>query len=413
MKILFVTKELPFPVNNGHRMRSVNILKGIATGNQIDIICLEQHVKMTEAKQALKAFYTHLTVIEASSNSVVVKAITLFKSLFTNLPYSIVLRFSKSMRSKIEQLCSQTDYDCIVCDGIHMMINIPYVRTKVILSEHNIESVIIQRYANIAQGLRKWFAGFEYAKMRRFERQTWARSHAAFVCSQEDQRLVCDVMNPQQVFTVPNGVDTEKYTIDSHTPKNNNSLLYTGLMGWAPNEDAVCYFADEVYSIVKSKIPDVTFTIVGKGPTERVKALAERDSSIHVTGFVEDIQKYMRETDIFIVPIRIGSGTRLKILEALALQMTIVSTSIGCEGLAVEDDQNILIRDTPEEFANAIINILQNKEKYQHLGQNGRKLVEGMYSWEKIRCDLNQYLAELNQPPANSTLNCTTTIAQT
>lgn len=411
MKILLVTKELPFPVNNGHRMRSINILKGIAAGNQVDVICMGQEDAMVEAKEALNAYFNDLTVVPATPSNLLAKVSTLIASVFSQLPYSILLRYSKQMRAKIEQLCNDTHYDCIVCDGIHMMVNVPEVSTKVVLSEHNIESMIIKRYADIATGFKKRFAHFEYGKMNRYEKRIWARSNTAFVCSEDDKQMVCEVMSLEQVFVVPNGVDVENYVIRDAVKKTNNSLIYTGLMGWAPNEDAVCYFADEIYPAIKAKIPDVRFAIVGKNPKERVKSLGERDASIQVTGFVDDIQQYMCEADIFIVPIRIGSGTRLKILEALSLQMTIVSTSIGCEGIEVTDGDNIIIRDNPQEFADAIIDILQNKADFQHLGKNGRKLVEEKYSWESIRRDLNQNLAQSNQEYANTISSHVTTLS--
>ncbi len=396
MNILFVTKELPHPVNNGHRMRSINILKGIAEGNTIDIVCMGQEDQMSEAKVALKSYYRNLIVVPMRPDDLPYKLWTLIKSIFSYRAYSVLLRHCQKMRTLIEELCENNNYDCIVSDGIHMMVNIPNTGTKTILSEHNIESMIIKRYADVATGIKKWFADFEHRKMSSYEELTWARSDAAFVCSEDDKKYVCEVMPSDEVFVVPNGVDVDNYEIRKGVTKVANSLIYTGLMGWAPNEDAVCYFAEEIYPLIKKEIPDARFSIVGKGPKERVMALANKDRSIHVTGFVDDIQKYMCEADVFVVPIRIGSGTRLKILEALSLQMTIVSTSIGCEGIEVTNGENILIKDSPQGFADAVVDVFKNRDKYKDLGVNGRKLVEKKYSWTKVRQDLSEYLRQLN-----------------
>lgn len=396
MKILFVTKELPYPVNNGHRMRSINILKGIAAGNTVDIVCLGEEDQMQEAKTHLKDYFRDLHVIEFKPFSLTYKIKVLLKSLITFRSYAISLRRSRAMRDMVEELTSGGEYDCIVCDGIHMMVNVPNNGIKVVLSEHNIESMIVRRYADVAPGLKRWLAQWEYQKLKDFEELTWARTDAAFVCSEDDRQIVCEIMHSDEVYVVPNGVDVENYQVQKDVTQVPNSLIYTGLMGWGPNEDAACYFTEEIYPLIQKNVPDVQFSIVGKNPTDKVKALGEKERSVHVTGFVDDIQRYMCEAEVFIVPIRIGSGTRLKILEALALQMTVISTAIGCEGIKVTDGKDIIIRDTPQGFADAVIEVLKNKDEYKHLGVNGRQLIEQEYSWAKVRQDLSVYLEDVH-----------------
>ncbi|HOW36375.1 MAG TPA: glycosyltransferase family 4 protein [Candidatus Omnitrophota bacterium] len=396
MRIFFITKELPFPPDNGHRVRTLHILKGLARTHKVTLVCQSE----TPSSQ-LSAVSSQLLAsgLEQVCESIEIVPVPLkqeglgrlaagFLSLFSPLPYSIRSRYCPLMKQKMKELLNKENFDAILCDGIHQAINIPETNIRMILNEHNIESTIIGRYAGIErQILRKIFALIECSKMKSYERRTWQRFNQVLVCSNEDkQGVVAKTLNVK-VDVVPNGVDTKYFCLNNAQPEPNR-LIYTGLMSWFPNRDAVLYFVKEIYPLIKKEIPNVSFWIVGKGPTDEIKALPESDTSIHVTGFVDDVQPLVWQSICFVVPLRVGSGTRLKILEAMAMGKTVVSTRIGAEGIEAVPEKHILLADAPQIFADQVIRLLKDENLRRSIEKESRRFIEEKYSWDKICEDL-------------------------
>ncbi len=190
--------------------------------------------------------------------------------------------------------------------------------------------------------------------------------------------------NPRlQVDVIPNGVDTEKYQPLPLPPENAPpSLMFIGSMEYPPCVDAVLYFCSEILPLIRHAINAMELWIVGGEP--RPEVLKLDGSAVHVTGRVEDVVPYYQQSTVCVVPLRAGGGTRLKILEAMALGRPVVSTTIGCEGLDVVDGEHLLIADTPEQFAEKTLRLLRDRQLYQHIAANGRRLVESRYGWDKI-----------------------------
>ncbi|HGE72140.1 TPA: glycosyltransferase, partial [Candidatus Poribacteria bacterium] len=184
-----------------------------------------------------------------------------------------------------------------------------------------------------------------------------------------------------------NGVDTD-YFKPMDMKEDESQIVFVGSMDWQPNEDAVLYFCDQIFPLIKSDIPNVKFYIVGSNPTERVLKLKNIDGVI-VTGLVDDVRSYMSQSAVFVVPLRIGGGTRLKILQALAMKKAVVSTSIGCEGLGLKHNEHLLISDDPIEFAKSVTLLIKDRELRYGLGEKGRKLVEDQYDWKAISMKLD------------------------
>jgi glycosyltransferase involved in cell wall biosynthesis len=185
-----------------------------------------------------------------------------------------------------------------------------------------------------------------------------------------------------RLFVVPNGTDT-KFFKPNNGEVAENSVLWIGHMDVHTNKDAVLYFWKDIYPILKRKYPQVKMTFVGTAPPKEIADAAQKDPQVRATGFVDDIRPYIDEAAIMVVPIRIGSGTRLKILDAMAMGKAIVSTSVGCEGLNVNDEKDILIADEPEDFANKAIDLLKNSNKRIALEKNAIELAK-TYDWDLI-----------------------------
>jgi glycosyltransferase involved in cell wall biosynthesis len=208
------------------------------------------------------------------------------------------------------------------------------------------------------------------------------------VCvSAEDADRLRSISPSAKTDVVPNGVDLD-YFSPTKTKENESQIVFVGSMNWSPNEDAVLYFCDQIFPLIKAQTPKMEFYIVGSNPTERVLKL-KNIKGVVVTGLVDDVRSYISQSAVFVVPLRIGGGTRLKILQALAMKKAVVSTSVGCEGLGLGHKEHLFVCDNPDEFADSVILLARDKALRHNLGENGRKLVQDQYDWKSISLKLD------------------------
>jgi glycosyltransferase involved in cell wall biosynthesis len=202
--------------------------------------------------------------------------------------------------------------------------------------------------------------------------------------SREDREMMQLQYGVKNVYDVPTGVDTDFFRPSGQRARKPHNLVFTGSMDWLPNEDAIRYFTEQIMPRIKQTVPGVTLTVVGRDPYPALLELSKRDPSVIVTGRVEDVRPYMEEASLYIVPLRIGGGTRLKIYEGMAMEKAIVSTSIGAEGLPVTDGKEIVLADTPEAFAEAVINLLRDENLAREIGQQAAARVRSEFGWESV-----------------------------
>ena len=188
----------------------------------------------------------------------------------------------------------------------------------------------------------------------------------------------------ENVYDVPTGVDTAFFRPSGELTLKPHNLVFTGSMDWLPNEDAIRYFTEQIMPRIRQEVPGVTLTVVGRDPYPGLVELSKRDSSVIVTGRVDDVRPYMEEAAVYVVPLRIGGGTRLKIYEAMAMEKAIVSTSVGAEGLPVTDGKEIFIADTPEQFAAAVVKLLTNPSFAKEVGEQARQTVVEKFGWSGV-----------------------------
>ena len=411
MNILFVTKSLPYPPNAGFKKRTYHLIKGLSKDNRVSVICSGNYEQEKANVEALKECTHSITLIPSTQRH------SRILNLFSPLPFNIKRWNSLLIKKAIEQIIKKEQIDLILCDSIYQAGNIPSNSCYKVLAEHNIESVIIRRYAETENNIAKrTYAFAELRKMRNYENRMWPEFDLCLVCSEEDKKIIQSRISKQSVEVVPNGVDIEYFKPlelirdaergmrnedgsphpAPRKPHNeNNSLVYTGEIGWHPNKDAIIYFAREIWPLIKKEVKDVLFYVVGNNPPDEIKKLSEKDTSIIVTGFVEDIREYIGKASVFVTPLRIGSGTRLKILEAMAMGKPVVSTSIGCEGIEVTNGENIIVADKPAEFKDKVIELFNNQQLKTSLSISARKLIEERYSWGKITQKLNNIISGL------------------
>ena len=301
--------------------------------------------------------------------------------------------WSPEFRRQLAAWLRDGAYDVIQVEGLELaryVLNSDRGQGRIVFDDHNAEYLLQKRIAEAEIAARGWNAGAVYSsiqwrKLRRFERQVCQQADRVVCVSEADADAVQQLDPALQPHVIPNGVDTEFYRREAVTPLElpPHSLIFTGTMDFRPNVDAMVWFVQDVLPLVKRAVPDVHLYIVGQRPHARLEAL-RADPAITITGAVEDTRPYTSAAEVYVVPLRMGGGTRLKLLEALALQTPIVSTTLGAEGFPVTSGQELLLADEPSGFARAIVELLADRDRAQALGTAGRAFAVEHYDWRQI-----------------------------
>jgi polysaccharide biosynthesis protein PslH len=379
---LFVTARLPFPPDDGWKIRTYHIMKGVAaSGYKVDLVTFMRPGEDHSLADGLKDVCRTVDITTRQKNYAVSD---LVKGVLTQTPFPVYNYHDKKMISTLAKRVSSTQYDVVQFEDIvtaHYRELIPLGAAKVILDMHNIESHLMERFAVESASLAKsWYARQTARKLSRHELEQARNCDRVFVCSCEDGRLLEERGNAHNIVVIPNGVDTVFFSPMEVIP--DLSLVFVGSMDYHANVTAVLHFARHIFPLIASRHPNVRWYIVGKNPTCEVRALASEQ--IIVTGAVPDVRPYVARAAVIVVPLLVGGGTRLKILEAMAMGKAVLSTSIGSEGIAVTQEENILLADTPEDFANEVSRLLEDHDLTERLGIAARAFVELRYSWDVI-----------------------------
>ena len=385
MKILWLKTELLHPVDKGGKIRTYEMLKRLRQDHFITYLTL---VSPSDERESFDRSNEYCHRLAAVPHRVSQKFgagfyCELGLNLGSSLPYALQKYRSSAMRRAIAQEMSLFDYDVVVCDFLAPSVNLPQdVGVPTVLFQHNVEAMIWERhYKTEANRLKKAYLYGQWRKMYGYERKACGRFEAVVAVSENDRDLMRKEFGVDRVFDVPTGVDTE-YFQPQGAQAVSSELVFTGSMDWMPNEDAIIYFTDEILPRIAARIPDVTLTVVGRNPTGRLAAIAEGNERVKITGRVEDIRPYVDRASAYVVPLRVGGGTRLKIYEAMAMGKPVISTAIGAEGLPVRDGREILIADDPKTFAQAVVRALTDKALAARMGQMARDVVCERFGWD-------------------------------
>ena len=383
MKILFLSPTVPYPLTDGGRIRVFNLLKQIAQDNDVSLLALETQPTDAENIAHIQQLGIEVHLVPNSPTLPRVSPITLLSAFFKRQPITVARYNVSAYRQKLRELLTTETFDIVHYEMFHTAQFYTETDLPSVLSQQNVDSAIWRRLqgetANLFYKCAYWSQQLAF---QRYERVLSPRFDVVTCTSDIDAAVFQQHCVEGAVEVIPNGVDVTHYSPDfeSEVPAH---LIYIGSMDWFPNEDAVSFFAEEVLPLIQKSVPNVKFSIVGGNPSARVQRLAEREGVV-VTGRVPEIKPYFAEATVFVVPLRIGSGTRLKILEALAMGKAVVSTTVGAEGLALQDGEEIFIADEPETFAEAVTRLLTDSSLRQKIGENGRTRVEQNYDWRNI-----------------------------
>jgi polysaccharide biosynthesis protein PslH len=381
MNILYVLPYSPEPPISGGPLRIHYLLKHLIQHHRITLLCFgtydtEARLRAKYARQ-VDAIYV-IPLPWASKNH---RLGQLYSHITNQSSYHLEY-YSKEMQAMIDQLVHRNTYDIIHAE--FFMMGTYSFNTKAIrfIDAHNVEYDVFRRMEKYASSyFRKWHYRHEYKKLLLKEIETYRKQDALLVTSSRDKKVLDLAIPGLPKFVIPNGVDTS-FFMPSEQTEEEFSMIFTGMMGYIPNFDGMMYFLDEIFPLVQKQCPRAKLYIVGNQPPKEL--LNRAGENVVVTGFVKDVRPYIRKSSVFVVPLRMGGGTRLKISEALAMKRPIVTTSIGCEGIDVRHGESVLIADDPNQFAQSIIDLFGNKSLRGYLAENGYNLVREKYDWSLI-----------------------------
>lgn len=383
MQILWVKMGGLWPATTGGRVRSLQIVSHLAYRHAVTV--LTTHGPGDDPEGLVRRLPQCRRVISiphtAAKRGDRAFAAAVVGSWLSPCPVDLWKWRLPEMRRQVEAHIDSGAIDLCISDFLFATVNVPARGpVPVVLFEHNVEYLIWQRLRAVE---RRWWRraliDVEWRKLRAQEAKACTRADVTVAVSEDDRQKLADIAPGMRGVTVPTGVDTTYFTPDGHVERG-AGLVFSGSMDWHPNEDAVVYFAEAVLPRIRTEIPDASFTIVGRNPGPRVRGLAAHPG-VFVTGTVDDVRPSIGEAAVYVVPIRAGSGTRLKIFEALAMGKPVVSTTVGAEGLGLEPGRHFVPADDPAAFAGAVVSLLRDPARRRALGGAGRALVEANYSW--------------------------------
>jgi glycosyltransferase involved in cell wall biosynthesis len=393
LKILWAKANKILPVHSGGDIRSYNIARQLASQHEVTFFSYYDGAPDTQYEKALREHFPGAVCIRTGKqhDTALRRGLDYVTRLPQQAPYAVSRFASRAVESQLKRWYAEQAFDVAVCDFLDAAVNFPKeLNIPTVLFQHNVESEIWRRHStNGSGGFKKLVYGLEFVKMQRYEQEMVRRFHHVITVSEHDKKLMSAWVDTARLTVVPTGVDTEQFHPGPKPSKYNPLVVFVGAMDWEPNVDAVEYFYREIWPGVLARVPNARFRIVGRNPDGRVRRLV--CDSVEVTGRVPSVIDHLREAALVVVPLRIGGGTRLKIYEAMAMGKAVVSTTVGAEGLDVHHGQDILLCDTPENFAESVGTLLQGEEIRSRLECAAAELAAN-YGWPLIGAKFGQIL---------------------
>ena len=397
MKLLWLNAGLLLPLDKGGKLRTWHVMRHLAARHDITYLSFAD-ASQTEADRAgMREVCSTLLTIPRTDPG---KGTWRFYAdaagyVVDRAPYAVAKYRSDAYRAELERLIAAEHYDAIICDFLPPVVNLPAsLPCPTIVFTHNVESEIWRRHAEQATNpMSRFMLTQQWQRMLRFEGGALSRFDLVLAVSEADSRTF-DRLYPGSlrapVHVVQTGVDTGYFTPSSTAPERAH-MVFTGSMDWLPNEDGMTYFCREILPRIRKSEPDATLSIIGRSPTPAVRRLAEIPG-VEVTGRVDDVRPHIARGSVYIVPLRIGGGTRLKIFEAMSMGKAVVSTTVGAEGLPVTNGRDIDIADEPSRFAHAVVHLMRDTQGRRDIEAAARRLVVEKYDWSAVASDFEEAL---------------------
>jgi glycosyltransferase involved in cell wall biosynthesis len=393
-KILMLTPQLPYPPQQGTSLRNYNILRGLLINHEVDLLTFGPSDSTTLAHSNL-AGCNELSVVPYPERTLRYRLVRLVTDRRPDIAHRLHssafdLELVRMLRNS--SLNNRDPYDIVQVEGLELANAIPLIRklsptSRLVFDSHNAESELQRRsFQTDLSSPRRWpAAGYSFVQKGRLRKyEAWACATADWVTavSEQDRAQLLEIAPTSTITVVPNCIDVADYAKKPEAIMIDISLVFTGKMDYRPNVDAVLWFADEIWPLINHQVPGVTWAIVGQQPHPRLRSLNSQ-SGITITGWVEEVLPYISAASVFIMPFRVGSGTRLKLIEAMAAGKAIVSTQVGVEGFVVQNKKQLLIADEPAAFARAVLSLLSSDTERERLGKAAQQHAQ-QYDWRQI-----------------------------
>lgn len=394
MTILILTPQLPYPPQQGASLRNYAILQGLARHHTITLLTFVEPNQRTDAEwlqplQKICVGGIHFVPMPARTSA------QRLRHLLTSFQPDMADRLQTPVfAGTLRHLLSTQSFKIVQIEGLELAAYLPIIRqispqSQIVFDNHNAETALQHRamITDLTQPRRWIAAGYSYMQMKRLHRfEQWAcRQADAITCvSTSDQKALEQLAPDKPIAVIPNSLDLNQYTtpLPTNTPLPTYDLLFSGKMDYRPNVDAMLWFSREIWPKIRQALPQTTLAIVGQKPHPSLHPLHHKPD-ITITGWVESVKPYFAGTTLFIMPLRLGSGTRLKLIEAMAMGKPIVSTPIGAEGFPVIHQEHLLLAETPNEFATAVLTLLTQPQRRQKLSQAARQFAK-QYDWQTV-----------------------------
>jgi polysaccharide biosynthesis protein PslH len=390
LKILWLNAGLLLPLDKGGKLRTWHLMRHLAARHDITYLSFSEPSQREEHRTGMREVCRRLETIPRSDPA---KGTLPFyadaaRYIVDPIPYAVAKYRSPAYAARLRELLDTGTFDAVVCDFLPPVVNLPArLPCPSLLFTHNVEAEIWRRQAETATNpIARQLLIRQWQRMLRFERDALSRFDLVLAVSGADgdtfERLYPGALRAP-VHIVKTGVDTRYFAPLPEVPARRSHIVFTGSMDWLPNEDGMVYFVREILPLIRRSEPEATLSVIGRSPTPAVRRLAD-EAGIEVTGSVDDVRPHLAAGSVYVVPLRIGGGTRLKIFEAMAMAKAVVSTSIGAEGLPVSDGIDILLADDPATFAEAVVRLMRDADRRRFMEQTARRLVVERYDWSAV-----------------------------
>lgn len=385
MRILLLTQVLPFPPDSGPKVKTWNLIKYLARHHEV-ILASFVRGDQTDSIHQLEKYCREVHTVPME-RGMFRDLRYLVQSFLSGQPFLMVRDRRKAMEVMVDQLNSRFDFDIVHADQLNMAqyaVSIPAARK--VLDAHNALWLLYERlYQTMKPGPKKWLLNRDWRLLKQYEGKICREFDSVLAVSKEDHLALNEAAGIQlDVTLIPIAVDTEE-VVPLHYHHQGDRILHIGTMFWPPNIDGILWFLKEILPLIQEEQPEVVFDIIGANPPQEIIAIGNAKHNVNVTGYVQDPIPYLENANLMVVPLRAGGGMRVKILNALGQGMPVVSTTLGCEGIAVENGVHLLVADSAQDFAASVIRLLEDRQLAQELGRRGRQLIEAKYDY-RIAC---------------------------
>lgn len=389
MRILYVTQIVPYPPHGGVLQRGFNLLRELGSRHEVHLLAFHHRDELPpgdaveQSRRELGKFCRSVEYFDLwPKRSAIHRVAGLAAAAFHPAPFSVLAHRSRQLSKRLVEICRDAPApDIVHLDTIALA---PYAgdcgKLPVVLAHHNIESQLMQRRAEFERGwLQRRYVSREAAKLRQLEARVAGSFRSNITVSDADAAELRSICPGAVTEVIPNGVDTRYFT--PRRGEETQTLVFTGGMNMFANRDGVDWFLESVWPAIKSRVPGVRFVAIGQRPSERLQEAAARDSAVEAPGFVQDVRPAVARAAVYIVPLRVGGGTRLKVLDAMAQGKAIVSTTLGAEGIDVRPGEHLVLADDAHAFADRVVELMQRPDERLRLGDAARAQAEAKYSW--------------------------------